>query len=505
MRVPMFRPLLATAITLAALAALPAVLLAIPAAPTITQAPPAVTNQRNLTVKCDGALNATYSWVLNAQAAVGAKTCEYALNGLPDGVYALKVTQTVPLQGTSPAATVNFTVDGTVPAPPKFATTPALIANDPAPAFTWTPAEPGGTFQWRILRDAVVVQGPMSTPAAQAKAAPLVDGTYAIQVTQTDAAGNVSIPLVSPAFVVDATAPSALQLVTPIPTAGSAVPKPVLTGTESNLAVAWSLTGPTPRTGTFANVDFGLLVDGAYVFQATATDRAGNRSAPTVVNFVLDRIVPAAPTLTSQAAEIVQSPRAYFSWTGEAGAQFSWTVFQGALAVQGPRTTPDGTVITDPLVDGSYAFQVVQTDAAGNRSAPTTSKPFRIATPRAPTRLTTVGKPRPSVKVDGIGRQPRVRPFGLLRPTAGTRLTPAGRLLTWRVRYGPPASVYNLQVFDQNRRKLISAFPSTQQQRLPARFGKPGMRYYWQVWGFVPGKGYGRIPIGLSYFDVPKK
>ena len=484
------------------------VLLAIPAPPIITLAPPALSSQRNVVATCAGAVNATaFTWVLSiggvAQAPAVTRTCSFAANGLGDGAYGLSVTQTVVLQGTSLPAALAFTVDGTPPVAPRLTTAPAAFGNDPAPVFAWAASEPGGSVSWRILRDGIVVQGPTAA-AAQAKPAPLVDGTYTLQVNHTDAAGNVSAPT-SAVFVVDVTPPAPLQLLTPLPAAVSVVPKLALTGTEANLAVSWALTGSASRAGTGANPDFGLLLDGSYTLQASAADRAGNRSAPLQVPFVLDRVAPAPPVLTARAPEIVQSPRAFFAWSGEAGGQFSWSILQGASSVQGPRSTTDRTATTDELKDGVYSLQVVQSDAAGNRSAPTTSAPFRVVVPRAPSRLVGVGKPRRVSARDGIGRKPRVRPFGLLRPSAGTRLKPSGRVLSWRVRYGPPASLYNLQVFDQHRHKLISAFPSTQQQRLPVRFGKAGMRYYWQVWGFVPGKGYGKVPIGLSYFDVPKK
>lgn len=88
------------------------------------------------------------------------------------------------------------------PAAPTLVS-PVARTSDPRPAFSWTPAEPGGTFQWEIASAGTVVQGPTSTPATTMTAAALAPGAYTFRVRQVSALGRNGAWSAVASFVVD--------------------------------------------------------------------------------------------------------------------------------------------------------------------------------------------------------------------------------------------------------------------------------------------------------------
>lgn len=96
---------------------------------------------------------------------------------------------------------------------------PIARTSDPRPGFSWTPAEPGGTFQWEIAQTGTVVQGPTSTPATTMTAASLSPGSYTFRVRQVSALGRNGAWSAVASFVVDAIPVSTAPVPTPTPPA----------------------------------------------------------------------------------------------------------------------------------------------------------------------------------------------------------------------------------------------------------------------------------------------
>ncbi|MFC5355124.1 beta strand repeat-containing protein [Azospirillum himalayense] len=186
--------------------------------------------------------------------------------------------------------------------------------------------------------------------------------------------------------------------------AGSTVTVTVGGATYTTTATggAWSLdlSTATPTAGTLS-----LNPNGTNAVSATATDAAGNVSAPATQTLTLDTTAPGAPTVTSAALSNVAKPTV--AGTAEAnstvtvsvaGATYTTTAnANGGWSVNLATATPTaGTLSLNP--NGANAVSATVTDAAGN-SSPTATQTLTLDTtaPGAPTvtsaALSNVAKP----------------------------------------------------------------------------------------------------------------
>ncbi len=344
-------------------------------------------------------------------------------SALADGTYAVTATATDVAGNTSAASAVfSLTIDTTAPAAPSV---PGLlpaddsgaigdgITNVTAPRLTGS-AEPGSTVQLyagTTLLGAGVATGGIYTIAVSPA---LAEGTYSVTATATDAAGNTSAA--SPAFslTIDTTspaAPSALGLL-PADDSGAVgdgitnVNRPHLNvsspaGTAVTLWIAGAVVGTGTATGGSYTIQLNsALADGTYPITATATDVAGNLSAPSAA-FVLtiDTTPPANPPapgllpgddsgVVGDGITNVVQPRL----TGSAEPGATVTLFlAGAVVGTGAATGGTYTIqLTSPLTDGTYSITATATDAAGNTSAP--SSPFSLT-------IDTVAPPMPTMAI----------------------------------------------------------------------------------------------------------
>ena len=100
------------------------------------------------------------------------------------------------------------------------------------------------------------------------------------------------------------------------------------------------------------------------------------------------------------------------------------------------------------------------------------------------------------------GGVPVTRNARLLSPPAGSRVETITPLLSWRPRTG--ARLYNLQIYvveGATLRKIVSRFPARARARVARGKLAFGRRYVWRAWPYL-ARGYARLPVGLSYFDV---
>ncbi|HDC4523346.1 TPA: BapA prefix-like domain-containing protein [Enterobacter kobei] len=245
----------------------------------------------------------------------------------------------------------------------------------------------------------------------------LTTGAHSFTAQATDAAGNTSVSSASFSLTIDTTPPALPVLTSILDDVGNAATpvanggltndsQPTLSGTaEAGSTVkifdngvqigsvtatggAWSFT-PSPALG-----------NGSHNLTFTATDAAGNVSAPTagyVIN--VDTLAPAAPVISSVIDDVgsvtgpVTGPtndtRPTLSGTAEANATVR--IYDGITLVgtvtadaSGNWTLPQTTTT---LTQGTHNFTATATDAAGNTSVASTVTTITVDTtaPTAPT------------------------------------------------------------------------------------------------------------------------
>ena len=127
-------------------------------------------------------------------------------------------------------------------------------------------------------------------------------------------------------------------------------------------------------------LDASALADGAATVSATATDAAGNVSAPATATVTIDATAPTAPTVApdltdasdtgvSNTDDITSDTTPTFTGTGTAGDTV--TLYDDGTAVGTALVQPDGTYSvtpTTPVGEGDSDFTVTFTDPNGNES-----------------------------------------------------------------------------------------------------------------------------------------
>ncbi|WP_312119897.1 Ig-like domain-containing protein, partial [Pantoea vagans] len=141
----------------------------------------------------------------------------------------------------------------------------------------------------------------------------------------------------------------------------------------------WSWTPVTP------------MADGSHALDTTETDPAGNVSdASDAITIVVDTTPPAqstVPTITDGAGNVIDNGGA----TNEAQPTISGEGEAGNTVVIYDNDQPIGSVVVDadgswswtpdaPMADGSHSINTVETDPAGNSSAPTAAEVITIDT-----------------------------------------------------------------------------------------------------------------------------
>jgi hypothetical protein len=253
----------------------------------------------------------------------------------------------------------------------------------------------------------------------------------------------------------------------------------------------WSLLGgdgAALQTGEVGSgngsAQLAALGDGSYTFRVLQRSSQGAESpaATRAFSVLLITAVPSFPTLNA-------SPT--FAWAGvEPGAKVAWQVIGvGGNTVRGPVVTTAGSARVGPLPQGSFLFQVRQSDVAGN-SSEWRSEPFAVA---------------PGATVTGGPKLPS-RNAKALTPRLGARISTGRPLMRWKAT--PKARLYNLQIFRVVARarlvKIRSVFPRGNRFRLSNRRKLTrGTCYVWRIWPYL-GRSFTKKPLGVSHFCVTK-
>ncbi|WP_217914867.1 hypothetical protein [Miltoncostaea marina] len=407
---------------------------------------------------------------------------------------------------------IRFDALAPTPGQPRFPSSDARMGAEPE--FRWSRA---GNDTSGVDRYEVWVEEPLRVPRMVASV-PHVAGRNEFRSARTagapiatmfkvtwyvrsiDRAGNVNTSG-KRSFTIDPTVPPA-PVITAGPEGFTRVTAPVFEWQGAGGgAFSWDLTvvreddTEVLHSGTGTRAAIPALPDGDYVFRVNQASGVGVVSADATRDFTVDTVAPAPPSITGRPT----AGAPVYTWVAEEGAHSRWWVTgAGDAVVQPPTDTPGTSATLGALPAGAYTFRVLQTDPAGNASAPAvesfTVAPAAVAA--GPVRRATALPRRNAAK---------------LRPKAGATVRTRRPLLTWK---GGPrgATLYNVQLFRVVRRaggaapvvrKVHSAFPRGRKLRLPAARTTPGACYIWRVWPFV-GKKFSRTPLGISNFCVAR-
>ncbi|SEU16517.1 adventurous gliding motility protein AgmC [Stigmatella erecta] len=321
---------------------------------------------------------------------------------LADGSHTVKATATDAAGNVSPESnTHTFTIDTTAAAAPVVVT-PAngSVLGDNTPTYSGT-ADAGSTVT-------VIVDGvPAGTTPADASGnwsftptAPLLDGSHTVKATATDSVGNVSPESNTHIFLIDTTAPAAPAVVTPADGATLNDSTPTYSGTAEAGATVTVIVDGTPVGTAIANTSGAWsftptvpLADGSHTVRATASDAAGNVSAPSNTHtFTIDTTAPAAPVVVAPAnGAVLMDTTPTYSGTAEAGATVT-VIVDGVPVGTTPADASGNWSLTPtaPLADGSHTVKATASDAVGNVSPESNTHTFIVDTtaPAAPVVIT---------------------------------------------------------------------------------------------------------------------
>ncbi len=331
---------------------------------------------------------------------------------LPQGRNTIRVDSKDSAGNTSSSVDVTFTVD-TVPPSTPTVTLPAAVGTTPTYSGT---ADAGTLVQVYVDGSATPIGTAVSNAQGTwslAQPTPLSQGSHSVQVTSTDAAGNVSAPSANSDFIVDTQAPEA-PLITSL-TNGALLntAKPTFQGTaESGSTVSVFVDGAVVGTviAVSGNWSFTLttnLAQGAHKVSATARDNAGNISpSSSTINFSVDSVPPAAPEVTSPVSgSFIATARPTI--TGNAEPSSKVTVLVDGIVVSvfdADATGKWSLLMPSTLAEGLHRVSATARDAAGNDSQGSAEVLFTVdtVTPLAPVvtspaRNETVGTATPTI------------------------------------------------------------------------------------------------------------
>ena len=341
---------------------------------------------------------------------------------LSEGLNTVVVTATDPAGNTSPETQLPLRIDTTAPlAPAAVDLAPASdtgvsnsdkLTNDNTPTLVGT-GTPGDTITvYDSQRNPIATAIVDANGNWSATTTPLAEGLNNLTITATDPAGNEG-PAAPLAITIDTAAPAApLADVAAVSDTGISNSDNITkdnTPTISGTAVAGdtiTVTFPggevqtviVPSNGIWNVTPTNPLPDGLQNVIVTATDPAGNTSAPTTVPVTIDTTAPSAPL-----ADVAATSDTGSSNTDNITSDNTPTISGGnanpgdTITVTMPGTNQVLTTVvaadgswsvtpTQALADGTANVTVTATDPAGNISAPTTV-PVTIDTtaPVAPT------------------------------------------------------------------------------------------------------------------------
>jgi hypothetical protein len=281
--------------------------------------------------------------------------------GLADGGHVFTATATDAAGNTSPASAARTVTVDTDPPQTIMGTSPIGSTASTSAALSFSADEAGSTFECSLDGEPFA---PCSSPTSRFG---LGEGPHTFEVRATDSAGNTDPTPAARSWTVDTTAPAPPVLTTPADGSVSASSSMTVSGTAEADSIVEVLDEAASKGVTRANADgtwskpLTGVADGPHSYTATATDAAGNTSAPsTAVTVTVDTATPQT-TIASGPADPTAATGGDFAFS----ASESGSAFQCALdgASFSPCTSPKTYV---GLAEGVHTFEVRATDTAGN-------------------------------------------------------------------------------------------------------------------------------------------
>ena len=316
---------------------------------------------------------------------------------LADGTYTAQAVQEDQAGNLGKSAAVTFTVDTTAPAVTLNA--PPAFTSDTTPTFSGAAGTAGGdqasvavtVYEGASTAGKVAVSGSVVPAGSTWSFTPgkaLAQGTYTVQATQEDKAGNIGKSTTA-TLAVDTTAP--IVGINPVSTPTKNA-SPTFTGTAGELSgdqasvtvtifrgvpeeenVAQSV-GVSVSAGSWTYSASPSLSDGLYTVQVSQSDAAGNTAARQVA-FTLDTVAPVVSIDSIATPSRNQTPKLLGAAGIASGDHTTVTVnvYKGE-AVAGTPTASVPVMVaagawsytTPMLADGTYTAQATQEDSAGN-------------------------------------------------------------------------------------------------------------------------------------------
>jgi hypothetical protein len=320
---------------------------------------------------------------------VDAKTYTFDVTPAADGLVTVTVAAGAARDAAGNASTASAAVSRTFDASGPAVTANALTTNDTTPALTGT-VDSTATSVTVVVNGQTITATITGTSWSAAVPTALAAGTYTVQVTARDAAGNTRAT--SATLVIDTTAPTATVSTTaPEPTNTSPIPFTVtfdedVTGfTAAGLnvtnGVVSNFVAVNARTYTFSVAPQAQGAVTVTVVAGAAADTAGNTNATsTTVTRTFDStgpVVTANPLTTNDTTPTL---------TGTVdNAAATVTVVVGGQTITATVTGTTWTAtLPNALAAGTYDIQVTATDSQGN-SGTTTATGGLVIDTTAPT------------------------------------------------------------------------------------------------------------------------
>ena len=361
-------------------------------APGVSGLPTGTTTSTTATVAFTGDAGTTFECKLDT-GAWGACTSPLNLTGLADGTHTLEIRQVDAAGNAGPISSTVWTVDTAPPvAPTPGAMPPATSAT--TSQFTFT-GESSSTFACGIRKvtgpstphDLISTIMAWSTCSSPFTTPTLPSGTYALDLRQTDSAGNAS-PVQTSYWTIDSTAPASV-VVTSIPasptTIRTAAPVLHLTANDPVTSTVYTLeckidggdwrladgsnatTCPISGTAPTFTLPLSGLAEGDHSISVRQLKKVASSPATasdvTTIVWTIDLTPPVAPGVAAQPASPTNQTTATFAFTSEAGSTLQCQLDGGTWA---PCASP-----YSGLNAGNHTLVTRAVDSAGNVSTTT--------------------------------------------------------------------------------------------------------------------------------------
>jgi cyclophilin family peptidyl-prolyl cis-trans isomerase len=327
------------------------------------------------------------------------------ISRLSSGSLTFNVTLTDAAGNKGNAASAAATLDRTAPSGYTITANDAAINNTEASStgFTIAGAEVGTTYNYSITSngggDPVTGSGTITSATQQVTGidvSQLSNGTLAISVKLTDAAGNMGNAATA-TTTLDRTPPTDYTISASdaaINSTEAASTGFTIADAEVGAAFTYTITSSgggaaVTGTGTITSAtqqvtkDVSTLADGTLTISVTLTDTVGNTGDAAIATTVLDRTVPANFTMTADANTYDASTATAFGFAfggAEVGATYSVTITSSGGGSE--TITRSGTIASatehlsgidiSSLTDGTLTISATLTDLAGNHVTITT-------------------------------------------------------------------------------------------------------------------------------------